>query len=53
MNRFLNYYIKRVEKILWHIETNRDVLGDKKTLDDVQKSLRLLINDYKETMQHK
>jgi hypothetical protein len=53
MHRLLNSYMKRIENILWHIEVNRNVLGDKKTLDDVQKSLRLLINDYKETMQNK
>lgn len=31
---------KALENILWHIETNRTVLGDKRTLDDVLRSLR-------------
>lgn len=31
---------KQIENIIWHIETNREVLSDKKTLDDVLKSLK-------------
>lgn len=30
----------QIENIIWHIETNREVLGDKKTLDDVLESLK-------------
>lgn len=33
---------KELENIIWHIETNRKVLGDKRTLDDVLKSLKTL-----------
>ncbi|WP_264170102.1 hypothetical protein [Clostridium estertheticum] len=30
----------QLENIIWHIETNRKVLGDKETLDNVLKSLK-------------
>lgn len=32
----------RIGRIIWHIEANRDVLGDKRTLDDVLRSLKSL-----------
>lgn len=31
---------RQIENIIWHIETNREVLGDKRTLDDVLKALK-------------
>lgn len=31
--------IKQVNNIIWHIETNRKVLGDKQTLDEVLKRI--------------
>ena len=31
---------RRINNIIWHIETNRKVLGDQRTLDDVLKSLK-------------
>lgn len=31
---------RQIENIIWHIETNRKVLGDERTLDDVLKSLK-------------
>ena len=39
---------KQIENIVWHIETNRRVAGDKRVLDDVLKSLK---NFLKETAQ--
>lgn len=39
---------KQIENIVWHIETNRSVAGDKQVLDDVLKSLK---NFLKETAQ--
>ena len=39
---------KQIENIVWHIETNRIVAGDKQVLDDVLKSLK---NFLKETAQ--
>ena len=33
----------RLENINWHINTNREVLGDKETLDTVQKSVDKMI----------
>lgn len=39
---------KQIENIVWHIETNRIVAGDKRVLDDVLKSLK---NFLKETAQ--
>ncbi|WP_195954681.1 hypothetical protein [Clostridium tertium] len=39
---------KQIENIVWHIETNRRVAGDKQVLDDVLKSLK---NFLKETAQ--
>lgn len=39
---------KQIENIVWHIETNRRVAGDKQVLDDVLKSLK---NFSKETAQ--
>lgn len=29
-----------IENIIWHIETNRETLGDKKTLDMVLEALK-------------
>lgn len=31
---------RKLDNILWHIETNRKVLGDKRTLDDVLRALK-------------
>ena len=33
---------KQLENIIWHIETNRNVIGDTKTLDDVSQALKNL-----------
>lgn len=35
---------KMVENIEWHIKINRDILGDKRTLDDVHASLKNMIS---------
>lgn len=44
MNPKVKEIQKMIENIEWHIETNRNVLGDKRTLDDVHKSLSNLIS---------
>jgi hypothetical protein len=36
---------KQIENIVWHIETNRRVAGDKQVLDDVLKSLKNLLKE--------
>lgn len=36
---------KQIENIVWHIETNRRVEGDKQVLDDVLKSLKNLLKE--------
>lgn len=36
---------KQLENIVWHIETNREVIGDKRTLDDVLISLKRMVRD--------
>lgn len=38
---------KKIENIVWHIETNREVLGDKRTLDDVLLSLKNILSEMK------
>ncbi|WP_179877164.1 hypothetical protein [Bacillus thuringiensis] len=42
---------KQLENVVWHIETNRRVLGDQKTLDDVLTALKRMVSeaDSKET----
>lgn len=35
-----------LNNIIWHIETNREVLGDTRTLDDVFQSLRNMGEPY-------
>ncbi|MED0946206.1 hypothetical protein [Bacillus mycoides] len=35
----------QLENIVWHIQTNRDVIGDKQTLDDVLISLKRMVRD--------
>lgn len=37
----------QLKNIIWHIETNREVLGDKRTLDDVLKSLKNMVENMK------
>lgn len=36
-----------IENIIWHIETNRSVLGDKKTLDMVLEALKNKVEENK------
>lgn len=36
---------KQLENVVWHIETNRKVLGDEKTLDDVLIALKRMVRD--------
>lgn len=36
---------KQIENIIWHIETNRKVIGDNRTLNDAYQALK---NLYKE-----
>jgi predicted RNA-binding Zn-ribbon protein involved in translation (DUF1610 family) len=36
---------KQIENIVWHIETNRRVAGDKQVLDDVLKSLKNFLKE--------
>ena len=31
---------RKLDNVIWHIETNREVLGDKRTLDDVLQALK-------------
>ena len=38
---------REIENIVWHIETNRKVLGDKRILDEVLKSLKNTIVESK------
>lgn len=38
---------KQMENMVWHIETNRKVLGDKATLDDVLKALKNKLTEMK------
>ncbi|MGE6850754.1 hypothetical protein ACQKGB_27230 [Bacillus tropicus] len=35
----------QLSNIIWHIEVNRDALGDKRTLDDVLVSLKRMEYD--------
>ncbi|PGA19336.1 hypothetical protein COL80_27770 [Bacillus thuringiensis] len=36
---------KQLENVVWHIETNRKVLGDKNTLDDVLVALKRMVSE--------
>lgn len=36
---------KQLENVVWHIETNRKVLGDKNTLDDVLIALKRMASE--------
>ncbi|WP_199777147.1 hypothetical protein [Bacillus mycoides] len=36
---------KQLENVVWHIETNRKVLGDKNTLDDVLVALKRMASE--------
>lgn len=36
---------KQISNIIWHIETNRGVLGDTETLNDVLKSLKNALHE--------
>lgn len=36
---------EQLENIIWHIETNRETIGDKRTLDDVLISLKNMVNE--------
>ncbi len=36
---------KQLENVVWHIETNRKVLGDQKTLDDVLIALKRMASE--------
>ncbi|HDR7624473.1 TPA: hypothetical protein QCX73_005374 [Bacillus mycoides] len=38
---------KQLENVVWHIETNRKVLGDKNTLDDVLVALKRMASEVK------
>lgn len=38
--------MNQVENILFHIDMNRKVCGDKETLDDTQRALTRLLNEY-------
>jgi hypothetical protein len=38
---------KKINNIIWHIETNRKVLGDKAILDAVLQSLKILKEEVK------
>lgn len=35
---------RKLENIVWHIETNREILGDKRTLDDVWNALKIMVD---------
>ncbi|MGH0686730.1 hypothetical protein [Bacillus mycoides] len=35
---------EKLENIIWHIENNRDICGDTKTLDEVLTSLKMIVN---------
>jgi predicted YcjX-like family ATPase len=51
MQKFFRYHIKRIENILWYIDTNKNVLSDKEILDNVKKALQDLINEYEEILE--
>ncbi|PGH81067.1 hypothetical protein CN899_21235 [Bacillus thuringiensis] len=36
---------KQLKNVVWHIETNRKVLGDKNTLDDVLVALKRMASE--------
>ncbi|MEB9437419.1 hypothetical protein P4I98_03910 [Bacillus cereus] len=36
---------KQLENVVWHIETNRDVIGDARTLDDVLIALKRMASE--------
>ncbi|MDI6679737.1 hypothetical protein QMA02_28505 [Bacillus wiedmannii] len=36
---------KQLENVVWHIETNRKVLGNQKTLDDVLVALKRMASE--------
>ncbi|MEE3957843.1 hypothetical protein ACFVXR_17460 [Bacillus thuringiensis] len=38
---------RKLENIVWHIETNREILGDKRTLDDVWNALKIMVEKLK------
>lgn len=38
---------EKLENIIWHIEANRDISGDKRILDDVLLSLKKIVNEKK------
>lgn len=37
----------KIKNIIWHIETNRNVLGDTQVLNDVLKSLKNIVKNKK------
>jgi hypothetical protein len=41
-----DYIMKGISNIIWHIETNGKTLGAERTLEEVYKSLKNMLNDY-------
>lgn len=39
---------KKLENIVWHINTNREVLGDTRTLEDVLTALKRIVEKSEE-----
>ncbi|WP_268258268.1 hypothetical protein [Bacillus massiliigorillae] len=39
---------RQVKNIIWHIENNREICGEKSTLDDVLTSLKRNVKETKE-----
>jgi signal-transduction protein with cAMP-binding, CBS, and nucleotidyltransferase domain len=43
---YVHLMAKRISNILWHIDTNRKVIGDTQTLEDVRKSLSNMLEEH-------
>ncbi len=40
--------VDKINNIIWHIENNRDIRGDKCVLDEILSSLKNIVNNKKE-----
>ncbi|WP_165786773.1 hypothetical protein [Heyndrickxia camelliae] len=43
---FIDLNGRKIANLLFHIEHNGEIIGDKRTLDNVQDSLKIMLRDH-------
>ena len=49
-NEFIDLTARRIANLLFHIEHNGKIIGDKRTLDNVHDSLKIMLRDHEELL---